>query len=314
MAPFDDAERPPQEGEAGGTPQPDLWSSEPADPGSEAAGGPLSGQGGEIGPAPPPELPPASAPAPASAPPPALVPAEAAGGEEPAGPALFPATVMPHFAGEPLVPPYTPPARRPALPPEEGWYSLRQPAAGAGTPEGAAGPSAATPGAQAPGSQGATSAAERPGGGRAGFFADVPADAPGSLPGILVVGGGFVGLVGLLLPWAGEMAVVGGGDLPQAGYTASWGLAAPTNWLVAAALVLLLGVALRTPPVRDSVRYGYLPLVVGLFALGNAWPYASYLLRGLGFGIGVWLGFAAAAAMVAGATLELRRKGSPPAV
>ena len=198
--------------------------------------------------------------------------------------ALRPSTIVPHFPGEEPTPGYAPLPRRPAPSAEPGgWYSTRR--------EGPVPPPSVQPAS----------------------VADVPLDAPGSVPGILVVAGGLAGLLGLLLPWAGEIAVIGSVDLPE-GYLASWGLASPSNWVVLGLFGAVLVFALRTPPVRARLRYGWVPLVAGLFALGNAWPYTSYLLRGLGFGLGVWLVLAAAAAMIVGAALELRRNQAPPTV
>lgn len=131
---------------------------------------------------------------------------------------------------------------------------------------------------------------------------------PTDAAGWLTVVGLVVALASLLLPWVSGGFVIGGPSLPR-GYVESWGLAAASNWLTG---ILLLGalalVLLGTPP--DFLRHGVVPLAVGLFGLGNVWPYVSYV--GMGWvAMGVWIMFLGCAATVAGAAVRLAPRLRP---
>ena len=130
--------------------------------------------------------------------------------------------------------------------------------------------------------------------GRAPLFADLPFDAPETLPGWLVAGGGAIATVSFLLPW---VAVIDS-------YFGAWGLGAISN--LPAFLVVFGTTALAILPSRlaDWLRHGILGLVVGSFILGITW---NRLVGATGSQLGVILEATGALLLVIGGILAIVR-------
>jgi hypothetical protein len=128
--------------------------------------------------------------------------------------------------------------------------------------------------------------------GRASIFSDLPFDAPESLAGWLVVGGGGLATLSFLLPWVAVLD----------SYFSAWGLSSLANVL---AFLLVLGTtSLSLLPNRLAgwLRHGILGLAVGGFLLGLTW---TRLVGATGGQIGVVLEAAGALLLVIGGVLAI---------
>ena len=130
--------------------------------------------------------------------------------------------------------------------------------------------------------------------GRAPLFADLPFDAPNTLPGWLVAGGGAIATVSFLLPWVAVLD----------SYFTSWGLGSIAN--LPAFLVVFGTTALAILPSRlaDWLRHGILGLAVGSFILGLTW---NRLVGATGGQIGVILEGTGALLLLIGGILAIVR-------
>ncbi len=130
--------------------------------------------------------------------------------------------------------------------------------------------------------------------GKAPLFADLPFDAPDTLPGWLVAGGGALATVSFLLPW---VAVIDS-------YFSAWGLGSIAN--LPAFLVVFGTTALAILPSRlaDWLRHGILGLAVGSFILGLTW---IRLVGATGGQIGVILEGTGALLLLIGGILAIVR-------
>ena len=130
--------------------------------------------------------------------------------------------------------------------------------------------------------------------GKAPLFADLPFDAPNTLPGWLVAAGGAIATVSFLLPWVAVLD----------SYFTAWGLGSIAN--LPAFLVVFGTTALAILPSRlaDWLRHGILGLAVGSFILGLTW----YRLAGASGGqIGVILEGTGALLLLIGGILAIVR-------
>jgi hypothetical protein len=148
-----------------------------------------------------------------------------------------------------------------------------------------------TPAAMAP-TTGAPSRPLEPG--RAPLFADLPFDAPNTLPGWFVAAGGGIATIAFLLPWVAVLD----------SYFSAWGLGSIAN--LPAFLVVFGVTALAILPSRlaDWLRHGILGLTVGAFILGLTW---SRLVGASGGQIGVVLEGAGALLLLIGGILAIVR-------
>lgn len=125
--------------------------------------------------------------------------------------------------------------------------------------------------------------------GRAPLLADLPFDAPDSLPGWLVAAGAVAAVVGFFLPWAPQVL----GSRGFGSYFDGWGFGAPANLPVFLVLLVTAGLSILQVGNRLAtwIRHGVLGLAGGGLLLGIAWP---YLVGGFGGMIGSFVeGFAA---------------------
>jgi hypothetical protein len=130
--------------------------------------------------------------------------------------------------------------------------------------------------------------------GKAPVFADLPFDAPNTLAGWLVTGGGALATISFLLPWVPVID----------SYFTSWGLGSIAN--LPAFLVVLGTTAMAILPSRlaDWLRFGILGLAVGAFLLGLTW---SRLVGATGGQLGVVLEGAGALLLLIGGILAIVR-------
>jgi hypothetical protein len=130
--------------------------------------------------------------------------------------------------------------------------------------------------------------------GRSPLFADLPFDAPNSLPGWLVAGGGGLATISFLLPW---VAVIDS-------YFSAWGLGSISN--LPAFLLVFGTTALAILPSRlaDWLRHGILGLTVGSFILGITW---NRLVGATGGQLGVILEATGALLLLIGGILAIVR-------
>lgn len=134
--------------------------------------------------------------------------------------------------------------------------------------------------------------------GAAPLLADLPFDAPNSLPGWLIAGGSAAAVAGFLLPWSTTIPFASG-----FGYLDTWGLATPSHLLVLLATLVTLALAILPNRVPAWLRTGVAGLVLGALLLGITWP---YLLDGFGAMIGALIETAAAMLMLIGGLLAVR--------
>lgn len=130
--------------------------------------------------------------------------------------------------------------------------------------------------------------------GRAPLFADLPFNAPDTLPGWLVAGGGGLATISFLLPW---VAVIDS-------YFGAWGLGSVSN--LPAFLIVFGTTALAVLPSRlpDWLRHGILGLAVGSFILGITW---NRLVGATGGQLGVILEATGALLLLSGGILAIVR-------
>lgn len=130
--------------------------------------------------------------------------------------------------------------------------------------------------------------------GRSPLFADLPFDAPDTLPGWLVAAGGGLATISFLLPWINR---------PDS-YFSAWGLAAISN--LPAFLVVFGTTALAILPSRlgDWLRHGILGLAVGSFMFGIVW---NRLVGSTGGQLGVILEGTGALLLLIGGILAIVR-------
>ena len=128
--------------------------------------------------------------------------------------------------------------------------------------------------------------------GRASIFSDLPFDAPDSLAGWLVVGGGGLATLSFFLPWVAVLD----------SYFSAWGFNSLAH--VPAFLLVLGTTSLSLFPNRLAgwLRHGILGLAVGGFLLGMTW---TRLVGGSGGQIGVVLEGAGALLLVIGGVLAI---------
>ncbi|HZM72609.1 MAG TPA: hypothetical protein VFC71_04475 [Candidatus Polarisedimenticolia bacterium] len=130
--------------------------------------------------------------------------------------------------------------------------------------------------------------------GRAPLFADLPFDAPDTLPGWLVAAGGGLATISFVLPWI---------DRPDS-YFSAWGLGDISNLPI---FLIAFGVtALAVLPSRlaDWLRHGMLGLAVGSFILGITW---HRLVGATGSQLGVILEATGALLLLIGGILAIVR-------
>jgi hypothetical protein len=154
----------------------------------------------------------------------------------------------------------------------------------------------ATPAARMPAATPAATEREaelRPG--RASIFSDLPFDAPESLAGWLVVGGGGLATLSFFLPWVAVLD----------SYFSAWGFNSLAH--VPAFLLVLGTTTLSLFPNRLAgwLRHGILGLAVGGFLLGLTW---TRLVGGSGGQIGVVLEGAGALLLVIGGILAIAQE------
>ena len=130
--------------------------------------------------------------------------------------------------------------------------------------------------------------------GRSPLFADLPFDAPNTMSGWLVAGGGGLATISFLLPW---VAVIDS-------YFSAWGLGAISN--LPAFLIVFGTTALAILPSRlaDWLRHGILGLAVGSFILGITW---NRLVGATGGQLGVILEATGALLLLIGGILAIVR-------
>jgi hypothetical protein len=138
----------------------------------------------------------------------------------------------------------------------------------------------------------------QPGPGSAPLLADLPFDAPNSLPGWLIAAGSAAAIAGFLLPWSTTIPFASG-----FGYLDTWGLATPSHLLLLLATVATLALAILPNRVAAWLRTGVAGLVLGALLLGIVWP---YLLDGFGAMIGALAEGVAAALLLIGGLLAVR--------
>lgn len=182
-------------------------------------------------------------------------------------------------AGWPKVTPEARPDLRPPGPNQ--WYSDRFRAVASGEPDPAASPRGPA------------------GPSVAGFFSDLPFQAPPVAVGWLVVVGTWLSAAAFVLPWASANGL---------GYLESWGLYKPSHVL---AFFLVIGVALlailpfRVPPL---VRLGLIPLLLGAFEVGLFWEWVG----SQSLGLGIWILIVGAVLCTVGGVAVASRLVEPP--
>lgn len=127
--------------------------------------------------------------------------------------------------------------------------------------------------------------------GHAPLLADLPFDAPNSLPGWLVAIGSTVAALTFLLPWAPGIV----------SYTSSWGLSSLANLPILALLITTAVMAILPNPVPLWIRSGVLGLIGGSLFLGLLWP---YVMGDFGAEFGSIAGAAAAIVLIVGGILS----------
>jgi hypothetical protein len=135
--------------------------------------------------------------------------------------------------------------------------------------------------------------------GDAPILADLPFDAPNSLPGWLTVAGAGVVAIAFFLPWSDLL--FGGGQI-SGSFTDRWGLGNPSHLLVLLAAVSVLGLGLVPNRIAPWIRTGILPIILGGLVLGLVWPY-FFASRAL---FGALLSAAGAILLVIGGIIALR--------
>jgi hypothetical protein len=166
--------------------------------------------------------------------------------------------------------------------------------------------SSGTSGPRWPGDAPAGQAASRPAPpipkpGDASLLADLPFDAPDSLPGWLVAAGGGLAAVAFFLPW---VAVIGS-------YFDAWGFGPIAHLPIFLLVIVATALSIVSNRVAAWLRHGVLGLVVGGLLLGLVW---NRLFGAAGGQIGVFLEVVAAILLIAGGVLAVAPpRGGPEA-
>jgi hypothetical protein len=128
------------------------------------------------------------------------------------------------------------------------------------------------------------------------------------VPRRLIGAGAAISGLGFLLPWASVLAGNGLGG----SYWTRWGLAGPGHWIIVAALVALVLLALggRSDRFR-RVPVGPIAIVLAGLLIGVLWP---YVFGGFDRFVGIWLVLAGTIVLGVGGILDVRRHDSeePP--
>ena len=129
------------------------------------------------------------------------------------------------------------------------------------------------------------------------------------MPRRLVGGGAAIAGLGFLLPW---INVLGGTGALLDSYLDYWGLSGPGHWILAAALLALVGAAFADGPLA-RVPVGAVGIAFAGILLGLLWP---YLFGVEPKSVGVWIVLAGTLLMAIGGVLDLRRRhaGAEPGV
>jgi hypothetical protein len=153
------------------------------------------------------------------------------------------------------------------------------------------------PGAAAHASDSAASASPRPTLTQSLEALGITADMPRKLVGA----GAAVAVLGFLLPWISSIDT-GAGFLDD--YLDYWGLAGPGHWIVALALLVLVGFAFAEGPFA-KFRIGAIAVMTGALLLGLLW---TYLFGVATKSVGVWIVLAGASLIAIGGLVDLRRR------
>lgn len=121
------------------------------------------------------------------------------------------------------------------------------------------------------------------------------------MPRKLVGAGAAMAVLGFLLPWISSIDT-GGGFLHD--YLDYWGLAGPGHWIVALALLVLVGFAFAEGPFA-RFRIGAIAIMTGALLLGLLW---TYLFGVATKSVGVWIVLAGATLIAIGGLIDLRRR------
>ncbi len=119
------------------------------------------------------------------------------------------------------------------------------------------------------------------------------------VPRRLIGAGAAVAGLGFLLPWA---AVLAGNGLGGS-YWSRWGLAGPGHWIIVAALIACVVVAL-TGDRLERVPIGPIAVVLAAVLIGLLWPYVFGVFERF---VGVWLVLAGTILLGIGGILDVRR-------
>jgi hypothetical protein len=130
--------------------------------------------------------------------------------------------------------------------------------------------------------------------GRAPLFADLPFDAPDTLPGWLVAAGGGLATISFVLPWI---------DRPDS-YFSAWGLGDVSNLPIFLIVFGMTALAVLPSRLADWLRHGILGLAVGSFILGITW---HRLVGATGSQLGVILEATGALLLLIGGILAIVR-------
>jgi hypothetical protein len=122
----------------------------------------------------------------------------------------------------------------------------------------------------------------------------ITADTPRQVVGV----GAAIAALGFLLPWADVLA--GSGLIGD--YWSRWGLAGPAAWIVVAALLCLVTVALAGGQLR-RVPVGAAGITIAALLVGLVWP---YLFGYLGRSVGVWIVLAGSLVLAIGGAFDAR--------
>jgi len=121
------------------------------------------------------------------------------------------------------------------------------------------------------------------------------------MPRKLVGAGAAVAVLGFLLPWIDSIDT-GAGFLDD--YLDYWGLAGPGHWIVALALLVLVGFAFAEGPFA-KFRVGAIAIMTGALLVGLLW---TYLFGVATKSVGVWIVLAGASLIAIGGLIDLRRR------
>jgi hypothetical protein len=121
------------------------------------------------------------------------------------------------------------------------------------------------------------------------------------MPRKLVGAGAAIAVLGFLLPWISSIDT-GAGFLDN--YLDYWGLAGPGHWIVALALLVLVGFAFAEGPFA-KFRIGAIAVMTGALLLGLLW---TYLFGIATKSVGVWIVLAGASLIAIGGLIDLRRR------